>query len=70
MIFDVKEDKLDQNCSFKVESWPRYFTATEDGYIYVACQRANLVEKYYVTPEKITLLSQLAMMTPSCVVVL
>lgn len=70
MIFDEKEEKLEQNCSFKVGDWPRYFTITPSGYMYVACQNGNLVEKYHITAEKITLLSQLALTTPSCIVVL
>jgi len=53
-----------------VGAWPRYFTLTEEGLLYVACQKGNLVEKYQISEAKITLLSQLAITTPSCVVVL
>ena len=67
MIFD---EKLEQNCSFKVGDWPRYFKMTPEGYMYVTCQYGNTVQKFKITEEKITLLSELAITTPSCVVVL
>ena len=70
MIFDEKEDKLEQNCSFKVGDWPRYFKMTPEGYMYVTCQYGNVVQKFKITEEKITLLSELSITTPSCVVVL
>jgi 6-phosphogluconolactonase len=70
MLFHEKEDKLELNCSFKVEAFPRFFVVTPGGTMYVACQKGNVVEKYHIAAEKITLLSQLAINTPSCVVVL
>ena len=70
MIFNEKEDKLEQECSFKVGDFPRFHKMTSQGYFYVACQKGNTVDKYLITPEKITLVSQLAITTPSCVVVL
>jgi 6-phosphogluconolactonase (cycloisomerase 2 family) len=49
MIFDEQEEgKLQQFCAFKVGQFPRHFSVTPAGYLYVACQRANLVEKYKI----------------------
>ena len=59
MLFDEKEGKLQQKFSFKVGSFPRQFAVTTSGFLFVACQKANLVEKYQITPEKIFLISQL-----------
>lgn len=70
MIFNAKEDKLEQNCSFKVGNWPRFFAITPTGYLYVACQKGNVVEKYYVTPEKILMQAEISLTTPSCIVIL
>lgn len=70
MIFDEKEEgKLQQFCTFKVGEWPRHLSVTPSGYLYVACQKGNLVEKYKISEEKIVLHSQLSMTTPSCVIV-
>lgn len=49
IVFDEKEDKLETNCSFKVAAFPRHFSLTEDGYLFVAGQKANLVQKYRIT---------------------
>lgn len=70
MIFNEKDDKLEQECSFKVGDFPRHHKMTPEGFFYVACQKGNTVDKYLIAPEKVTLLSQLAITTPSCVVVL
>lgn len=70
MIFDEQEEgKLQQFCSFKVGEFPRNFAVTAGGYLYVACQRGNLVEKYKIEDTKIVLHSQLSLTTPSCVIV-
>ena len=70
MIFNEKDDKLQQNCSFKVGDFPRYFKMTPEGYMYVTCQLGNVVQKFKIADDKITLLSELAITTPCCVVVL
>ena len=70
MILDEMEDKLQQNCAFKVGEWPRYFAITPNGYLYVACQRANKVQKYHLTEDKIILESELTLNTPACIYVL
>ena len=57
LIFDEKDGKLQQNCSFKVGDWPRYFKMTPEGYMYVTCQYGNLVQKFKIAEDKITLLS-------------
>lgn len=68
MIFnETGEGKLEQFCAFQVSDWPRHLAMADSGFLYVAAQKGNLVEKYQVTPEKIILHSQLAVTTPSCV---
>lgn len=49
MILDEKEEKLVQNCAFKVGEWPRFFAITPSGFLYVACQKGNKVQKYHVS---------------------
>jgi len=40
---------MEHNCSFKVASWPRHFAITSDGGLYVACEKANLVQRYKIS---------------------
>lgn len=70
MVFHAKEDRLELNFSFRVGSWPRHFAATAEGTLFVACQKQNLVQKYQVSSEKILLLSEMEITTPSAVVIL
>ena len=71
MIFnDLGEGKLEQFCAFAVADWPRHLTMADTGFLYVAAQKGNVVEKYQITQEKIILHSQLTVTTPSCLLAL
>lgn len=67
MVFKEKEEALEVNYSFKVGNFPRHF-AVFGNFIFVACQKGNLVQKYFASPEKVELLSELQILTPSVVV--
>jgi 6-phosphogluconolactonase len=48
MVFDEKEGNLTMNYSFKVGWFPRHFALAQN-YLYVACQKGNLVQKYQIS---------------------
>ena len=56
------------NCSFKVGNFPRHLVVTQDGYVYVSCQKGNVVQKYILDGDKILMLSELSVNTPTVVV--
>jgi 6-phosphogluconolactonase (cycloisomerase 2 family) len=58
------------NFSFKVANFPRHFAVTPENMIFVACQKANLIQKYLVSQEKILLLSEVQIKTPSVILIL
>lgn len=69
MVFNEKENSLEVSYSFKVGSYPRHFAVSEaNNLIIVACQKGNVVQKYYATLEKIVLLSEIGIVTPSVIV--
>jgi hypothetical protein len=49
MIFNEKEESLEMKFSFKVANFPRHFAVTSENMIFVACQKANLIQKYLVS---------------------
>ena len=53
--------------SFKVGDFPRHFSVVEGLYIFVACQKGHIVERYQVG-DKILLLNQLTIKNPTCVI--
>lgn len=59
---------MEVDYSFKVGCWPRHF-AISGNFIYVAAQKSNLVQKYLATSEKVVLVSEVPVVTPSIVVV-
>lgn len=67
MVFKEKSEELEVDYSFKVGSYPRHF-AVFGNLIFVACQKGNLVQKYIASSEKVILLSELQILTPSVVV--
>lgn len=70
MIFDEKEDKLDVNCSFKVKEYPRHFAITNESNLFVACQKGNAVQRFLVSPQRIVLLGEAEILTPSVITLL
>jgi 6-phosphogluconolactonase (cycloisomerase 2 family) len=70
VVFDVKGGKLEERGSFKVGEWPRHFEISVHGEVFVSCQRGNLVQKFQITPKSIIPISQMKIVTPSCVVIL
>jgi hypothetical protein len=46
MVFTDNKDKLVQKIAFKVGKWPRHFTITDYGVMYVSCQKENKVYRY------------------------
>jgi hypothetical protein len=39
IAFDDKKTELVQKLAFKVGKWPRHFTITDYGVMYIACQK-------------------------------
>lgn len=68
MIFDVVGKELVQKCSFKVADWPRHFALTPEGNLLVACQKGNVIQRYMLKDDKIYMLSEMSIDSPSVVV--
>ena len=69
MFNEQSDGKLEMGSSFKVGDFPRHFSVIErEGFfIFVACQKGNIVERYHVS-EKVVLLNQLTIKNPTCVI--
>lgn len=68
IIFDIPTlGILKERFRFKVGNWPRHFTISKAGTIYVACQYENVVQRYRYEGGKLYQLGSLKISAPSCV---
>ena len=69
-MFADDKDKLTQRIAFKVGKWPRHFTITDYGVMYIACQKEDKVYKYLFKEEKILQIGELNIANPTVVAIL
>ena len=41
MVFKEKGEALEMHCSFKVGNFPRHLNVSEEGFVYVSCQKGD-----------------------------
>ena len=71
VVFEYKTGEqgvyLKQKLRFKVGDWPRHFKVSNDGTIYVACQYANMLERFKWQGEGIIQFGGYAIKSVSCI---
>ena len=70
MVFKEKGEALEMHCSFKVGNFPRHLNVSEEGFVYVSCQKGDVVQKFLFEADKILMLSETAVPTPTVTVLI
>ena len=69
MVFADEKDKLEQKMAFRVGKWPRHFTITDYGVMYIACQKEDRVYRYLLKEDKIMQIGELTIPNPTVVAI-
>lgn len=69
IVFGDEKDKLSQKLAFKVGKWPRHFTITDYGVMYIACQKEDRVYRYLFKDDKILQIGEMTIANPTVVAI-
>jgi 6-phosphogluconolactonase (cycloisomerase 2 family) len=69
MVFTDEKEKLTQKLAFRVGKWPRHFTITDYGLMYIACQKEDRVYRYLFKEDKIMQIGELTIQNPTVVAI-
>lgn len=60
---------MTQKLAFKVGKWPRHFTITEYGVMYIACQIDDRVYRFLFKDDKILQIGEMTITNPTVIAI-